>query len=149
MAAQRKCILVLLDGLADRAQASLGGLTPLQAAATHPETAGSARLERSKGSSGVLVLSGGALAASFTDSDPMYPGLPLMEPLPWEGAASDPAALHSCRLLKSYLAWAHHQLAAHPLNADDSDPVNAVITQRAGRQPNLTTLERRWGTRLR
>ncbi|MBU1155553.1 MAG: phosphoglycerate mutase, partial [Proteobacteria bacterium] len=34
MTALRKCILVLLDGLADRAQASLGGLTPLQAAST-------------------------------------------------------------------------------------------------------------------
>lgn len=30
----RKCLLFLLDGLADRAQAALGGLTPLQAAAT-------------------------------------------------------------------------------------------------------------------
>ncbi len=33
-AGQRKCILLLLDGLADRAQASLNGLTPLQAAHT-------------------------------------------------------------------------------------------------------------------
>lgn len=30
----RKCLLLLLDGLADRAQDALGGLTPLQAAAT-------------------------------------------------------------------------------------------------------------------
>lgn len=245
MAVHRKCILVLLDGLADRAQASLGGLTPLQAAATPtldrlaaqgacghfhalapgqalsseaahffmmgyapqefpgrgylealgeemafapedilllahmarcrrdggrlvllekkpplPEECaqeffkavhhysgphGSARLERSRGSSGVLVLSGGALAASITDSDPMYPGLPLMEPLPWEGAEGDPAALNSCRLLKAYLAWAHRRLAAHPLNANASEPVNAVITQRAGRTPHLSTLEQRWG----
>ncbi len=245
MAARRKCILILLDGLADRAQTSLGGLTPLQAAATPnldrlaaqgccghfhalapgqalsseaahffmmgcapaefpgrgflealgeelafgPEDIlllshlarcrregsrlvllekkpplpgedareffravqsyqgphGAARLERTKGSSGVLILSGGALAASITDSDPMYPGLPLMEPLPLEGAQSDPAALNTCRLLKDYLAWAHLRLAAHPLNAGAAQPVNAIITQRAGRQPQLPTLEERWG----
>ncbi|MCF8040531.1 MAG: alkaline phosphatase family protein [Desulfarculaceae bacterium] len=245
MADRRKCILILLDGLADRSQASLGGQTPLQAAATpnldrlaaqgacghfhalapgqalsseaahffmmgyapeefpgrgylealgeelafgpddilllahlarclpqdgrlvlrekkpplpeedareffsavhsHDGPEGTAHLERTKGSSGVLILSGGALAASITDSDPMYPGLPLMEPLPWEGAESDPAALCSCRLLKSYLTWAHRRLAAHPRNAKASEPVNAVITQRAGRAPHLSTLEDRWG----
>ena len=247
MTALRKCILVLLDGLADRAQASLGGLTPLQAAATpnldrlagegacgyfhalapgqalsseaahffmmgytpeefpgrgyleavgaeldfgqndilllahlarcrpqdgrlvlrekKPSLAeneveelfravysyegpeGTARLERTKGSSGVLILSGGALAASITDSDPMYPGLPLMEPLPWEGSESDPAALCSCALLMAYLRWAYARLAAHPLNAEATAPVNAVISQRAGRTPRLSTLEQRWGLR--
>ncbi|MBU4276924.1 MAG: phosphoglycerate mutase [Proteobacteria bacterium] len=245
MTALRKCILVLLDGLADRAQASLGGLTPLQAASTPnldrlasegacghfhalspgqalsseaahffmmgyapeefpgrgylealgeelafgpddilllahlarclpqdgrlvlrekkpplPEEEakeffravhsyhgpeGSARLERTKGSSGVLILSGGALTASITDSDPMYPGLPLMEPLPWEGAESDPAALRSCALLRAYLGWAHARLDAHPINAGAAAPVNAVITQRAGRTPRISTLQERWG----
>ena len=247
MTALRKCILVLLDGLADRAQASLGGLTPLQAAATPnldrlagegacghfhalapgqalsseaahffmmgyppeefpgrgylealgeklafgqddilllahlarcrpqdgrlvlrekkpplPENEakeffqavgsykgpeGAARLERTKGSSGVLILSGGALTASITDSDPMHPGLPLMEPLPWEGAEGHPAALRSCALLKAYLRWAHARLAEHPLNAGAAAPVNAVISQRAGRTPSLSSLKQRWGLR--
>jgi 2,3-bisphosphoglycerate-independent phosphoglycerate mutase len=34
MSAARKCLLILLDGLADRAQEALGGRTPLMAAAT-------------------------------------------------------------------------------------------------------------------
>ncbi|WP_338605960.1 alkaline phosphatase family protein [Desulfoferula mesophila] len=248
MSLERKCILVLLDGLADRAQPSLRGRTPLEAAETpnldslaaegacgyfhalspgqalsseaahffmmgySPEEfpgrgylealgeelefgpedilllahlararregdrlvlaekkprlpeeeakeffslvrayqgpRGAARLEHTKGSSGVLILSGGALAASITDSDPMYPGLPLMEPLPWEGAESDPAALNTCALLADYLAWAHRRLAVHPLNTEAARPVNAVITQRAGRAPRgLSTIAQRWGLR--
>jgi 2,3-bisphosphoglycerate-independent phosphoglycerate mutase len=78
----------------------------------------------------------------------MYPGLPLMEPLPWEGAESDPAALNTCALLADYLAWAHRRLAAHPLNTKAAGPVNAVITQRAGRAPRgLSTIAQRWGLR--
>ncbi|MCF8033072.1 MAG: alkaline phosphatase family protein [Desulfarculaceae bacterium] len=248
MKSSRRCVLVLLDGLADRAQNALGGLTPLQAAATpaldrlasqgacghfhalspgqalsseaahffmmgyspaefpgrgylealgegvevgpgqvallthlarcrhqgdelvlqekkpplpdelaagliaavqqYDSELGWARFQRTKGSSGVLVLGGPALSPRITDSDPMYPGLPLMEPLPWAEARGDPAALAACALLKAYLAWAHTVLAGHAANTGAADPVNAVITQRAGQGGGLPTLADRWGLRV-
>ena len=246
----RRCLLILLDGLADRAQADLGGQTPLQAARTPhldrlaregacghfhalspgqalsseaahffmmgyspdefpgrgylealgeevevgpnevallahlarcrrqgdqlvlaekkpplPEDQaircfdavqsfdsplGRARFHRAKGSSGVLVLSGPGLSPCITDSDPMYPGLPLMEPLPWAEASRDASALVSCRLLKAYLAWAHARLSQlnGPADPEGEAPVNAVITQRAGQAKPLPTLAQRWGLRV-
>jgi len=244
----RRCLLILLDGLADRSQAALGGQTPLQAARTPvldrlasqgacgyfhalspgralsseaahffmmgyspaefpgrgylealgegmalepgevallahlarcrrqgdelvllekkpplPETEaaelfaaveffdcefGRARFQRTKGSSGVLVLGGSELSCRITDSDPMFPGLPLMEPLPWAGAEGDANALAACRLLKSYLAWAHATLAGRAGDASPQGPVNAVITQRAGQARALPSLAQRWGVKV-
>ena len=109
---------------------------------------GRARLVRGKGSSGVLVLGGPKLSPCFTDSDPMYPGLPLMEPLPWAGAEDDPAVLAACGLLRAYLAWAHAVLAGRASAAPAQEPVNAVITQRAGQAKALPTLAQRWGLRV-
>ncbi len=108
---------------------------------------GWARFQRAKGSSGVLVLGGAELSCRITDSDPMYPGLPLMEPLPWIEAKGDEPALAACRLLKAYLAWAHATLAGQA-DASEREPVNAVITQRAGQARDLPSLAQRWGLQV-
>jgi 2,3-bisphosphoglycerate-independent phosphoglycerate mutase len=247
-----KCILVLLDGLADRSHESLGGRTPLQAAQTpnldrlaqkgacgyfhalSPGTAlpseaahffmmgyppeqfpgrgylealgfdltvepgqvaclahlamckpesgrlvlqerkpaldqglaeelfaavrdykgsqGSARLVRTKGSSGVLILGGAGLSRCITDSDPLIPGHPLLKPLPWAGQKEDLKTRRTASLLASYLVHAHQALAQHPLNLSRGEqglaPVNGVITQRAGQATNLEPVGLRWGLKV-
>jgi 2,3-bisphosphoglycerate-independent phosphoglycerate mutase len=247
-----KCILILLDGLADRSHASLGWRTPLQAAATpnldrlakegacgyfHALTPGAAlpseaahfflmgyglqefpgrgylealgfgvdlepgdvaflahlamfrpqggqlvleerkpkldedlaaelfaaagefhnpqglaRLSRTKGSSGVLILRGPGLSRQITDSDPLVVGQPMLKPLPWASWEEDLNTRRTAGLLSAYLIHAHQTLAQHPLNLSRAErglaPVNAVVTQRAGQASNVEPVGLRWGLKV-
>lgn len=125
----------------------------LAAAAEWQGLGGEARLSQTKGSSGILVLSHPeGLSPRVTDSDPLEPGGPVLEPLAWAEAAGEGAAARTCRLLAAYLAHAHGVLAAHPINRERAKaglaPVNAIVTQRAGAPRELPGLERRWGLRV-
>lgn len=248
----RKCILVLLDGLADRSHESLGWRTPLQAAATpnldrlaregacgyfhalspgvalpseaahfflmgygqeqfpgrgylealgfdlkiepgeivclahmamfKPESGrlvlqerkpkldqglaeelfaavgnykgpqGSARLIRTKGTSGVLILQGAGLSRCITDSDPLIPGQPLLKPLPWAGQEEDLKTRRTASLLTAYLIHAHQILARHPLNLSRVEQglasVNGIVTQRAGQATDLEPVGLCWGLKV-
>lgn len=113
---------------------------------------GAARLIRTKGSSGVLVLQGAGLSRFVTDSDPLIPGQPLLKPLPWADYGEDLKARRTASLLTAYLVNAHQILARHPLNLSraqhDLAPVNGVITQRAGQVTDLEPVELRWGLKV-
>jgi 2,3-bisphosphoglycerate-independent phosphoglycerate mutase len=113
---------------------------------------GSARLVRTKGSSGVLILQGAGLSRFITDSDPLLPGQPLLKPLPWAGKEEDLKTRRTASLLISYLVQAHQTLAQHPRNLKRAEqglaPVNGVITQRAGQATDLEPVSLRWGLKV-
>ncbi len=102
-----------------------------------------------EGVEGILVIRGSA-SEKITDSNPIYEGRPLMEvrPLHDIGAARS-AAEKTAQALNSYLVWCHRTLAKHPVNVDRVRkglyPVNALGTQRAGRQREVQPFMEKWG----
>ncbi len=112
---------------------------------------GRATFHRARGSSGVLVLSGD-VAPFISDSDPMLPGRPLLEPRPWEERAAHAPSQNAAALLTAYLRHAHRVLAGHPLNharhAISLPVVNGVLTQRAGQRTAVPPLLEAWGLRV-
>lgn len=104
------------------------------------------RLHRDKGLFGVLTMEG-AVSPEVTDTNPMVDGLYLPEPEPMAGA--DRRAATTARVLKAYLLFAHRALSAHPVNAArqaaGKTPINALVTQRAGRMRPLPPFSQRFG----
>ncbi len=137
-----------------RPRLEAGQARELMAAAGYWRGAGgAARLVQTKGGSGILVLSHPqGLSPRVTDSDPLEPGGPVLQPLPWAEAAGEAAAARTCGLLAGYLEFAHRALASHPVNRARAEsglaPVNAVVTQRAGAPRQLPSLEQRWGLKV-
>ena len=123
----------------------------MEAVAGYEGPLGRARLHFTKGSGGILILSGD-IAPQVTDTDPMLAGQPVLEPLPWEECREHPPAQACAQLLRAYVIWAHRELAAHPINqereAAGQGSVNAVLTQRAGQFKDLDPLELRWGLKV-
>jgi len=111
-----------------------------------------ARLQRTKGSSGVLILRGAGLSRHVTDSDPLIIGQPLLKPLPWAGQEEDLSTRRTASLLSAYLVHAHQILDQHPLNLARFEQglaqVNGVVTQRAGQATNVEPVGLRWGLRV-
>ena len=102
------------------------------------------------GGDGILYVEGGA-SFQVTDTDPLGLDLPVLRALP-RAEAPDPApAARTADALNAYLAWAHAQLASHPLThrraRDGSLPVNFLITKWAGPKPSFEPFARRWGMR--
>lgn len=106
------------------------------------------RMERCKGLFGVIVISGGA-DPSVTDSNPMVDGRAISEILPVRGAP--PAAERTAAALKAYLVHIHKTLHSHPVNAARREkglfPINAAVTQRAGRLKTVAPFGERFGLR--
>lgn len=106
------------------------------------------RLHPDKGLFGVLTLDGD-VSPEVTDTNPMVDGLFVPEPEPMAGA--DAAAAHTARALRAYLLHAWRVLGDHPVNrarrAAGLTPVNALVTQRAGRRRDLPPFVERFGLR--
>lgn len=101
-----------------------------------------------KGIEGILILRGN-VSAHITDSNPIYEGRPLMEVTPLEGKEKDESAVHTARVLNSYLRWCYHILSEHPVNRERCQkglsPINVVGTQRAGRKTHIAPFREKWG----
>lgn len=101
---------------------------------------------RTRGLDGVVVMEG-RVSPRITDSDPVAPGMPLIEVEPWLDA--DESAAKSAEALKAYLVWCHRRLAAHPVNRQRGErgapPINGLVTQRAGRWRPVESFADRWG----
>lgn len=100
---------------------------------------------------GVVIISptGGAqgdrtyLSPLITDSDPMRKGAELAAVMPLAPTAppgrprDEKSAARTAAALRRYLIWAHQALGGHPQNktrrAAGKPPLNALVTQRAGR----------------
>ncbi len=106
------------------------------------------RLHRDKGLFGVLTMSGD-VSPEVTDTNPMVDGLFLPEPEPM--AAAGRAAARTARALKAYLLYARRVLRGHPVNAAREKaglaPINALVTQRAGRKKPMPSFRERFGLR--
>jgi len=107
------------------------------------------RFVRTKGLRGILLI-GERASPHLTDSNPLYPGRPLLEVRPLEGK-EDGDTLRTCRVLNAYLREAFFRLSSHPLNLERLRlgllPLNALATQRPGRRRDLQPFPQRWGLR--
>ncbi len=64
---------------------------------------------------GIVTLRG-EVAPFFTDTDPVIEGMPLIEPLPFEGCEQNAAVCNSVAALKRYLLHIYGSLKQHPVN---------------------------------
>ena len=108
------------------------------------------RLIPSKGIDGFLILSG-AVTDQITDSDPIYEGRPLMEIMPTMHKNLSTLAGKTADILNKYLIWSYQRLSGHQINRDrmsrNLPPVNALVSQRAGKKKQLTPFKDKWGLR--
>jgi len=106
------------------------------------------RMERVKGLFGVIIIEGAA-DPSVTDSNPMVDGRAISEIVPF--ASAPPAAERTAQALTAYLSHIHKTLHAHPMNLNRRknglSPINAAVTQRAGRLKKVPPFQERFGMR--
>ena len=107
-------------------------------------------LIHSKGIDGFLLLRGN-VSDQITDSDPIYEGKSVMEVLPISQKKIANSARKTASTLNQYLIWCHRALTGHGINESRKGsnllPVNALVTQRAGKKKTLTSFKERWGLR--
>ena len=108
------------------------------------------QLIHSKKIDGFLILKGD-VSADITDSDPIYEGKPVIEVMPIIQKVMTGASEKTTAALNRYLIWSYKRLSAHPINMDRTAggllPINALVTQRAGKKRELTPFIRKWGLR--
>lgn len=107
-------------------------------------------LIHSKGIDGFLRLRGN-VSEQITDSDPIYEGKSVMEVLPISQKRIVNSARKTASALNQYIAWCHRALDGHAINeirkGSNLPPVNALVTQRAGKKKTLTPFKEKWGMR--
>lgn len=99
---------------------------------------------------GFLILSGNVTAA-ISDSDPIYEGRPVMEITPLIQKRITLSSRKTAAALNKYIVWCYETLSAHQMNryriSHNLPPVNAIVTQRAGKKRQLTPFIEKWGLR--
>jgi 2,3-bisphosphoglycerate-independent phosphoglycerate mutase len=108
-------------------------------------------LIHSKGIDGFLLLRGN-VSDQITDSDPIYEGKSVMEVLPIsQKKIADHSSRKTALALNQYLIWCYRNLSGHHINESRARsnllPVNALVTQRAGKKKTLTCFKEKWGLR--
>jgi 2,3-bisphosphoglycerate-independent phosphoglycerate mutase len=103
----------------------------------------------SHGIDGFLIMRG-EVNEKMTDSDPIYEGRPMAEILPTEQKLSA-SSKKTAEVLNRYLRRCYEKLSNHLINRDrisrNLPPVNALVTQRAGKYRPLTPFSEKWGLR--
>jgi 2,3-bisphosphoglycerate-independent phosphoglycerate mutase len=106
------------------------------------------RLHQTKGLFGVLTLQG-QVSPLITDSNPMQDMAFATDVMPILEGQNDPGAIRCAEALKAFLGWAYHRLSASKPNSDRKRaglaPINALVTQRAGRMAEVEPFSRRTG----
>lgn len=107
-------------------------------------------LFHSKKIHGFLLLRGN-VSQLITDSDPIYEDEFLMKVLSVNKNRAAQVSKKTASALNSYLRWCYQTLSVHNINQQRLSanllPVNALVTQRAGRKKKLVPFEERWGLR--
>ncbi len=89
---------------------------------------------------GILALNG-ARSAEITDSDPMFPHHPWMQPLPLVDAKDPEQAARTATALFSYLRWSREALQTHVVNErrrrEGRLVLDVVTTKWPGQVPNV------------
>jgi 2,3-bisphosphoglycerate-independent phosphoglycerate mutase len=108
------------------------------------------RFIHTKGLRGILVLRG-KTAPFITDTDPFIHGFKVVDLKPWSDYKNDTAVQNTVQALKTYLLKIYHTLKKHPLNdvrlQRGLDPINGMVTQRAGRLKPVVSFRERYGMR--
>ena len=108
------------------------------------------RLITSNGIDGFTILEG-AVSDKITDSDPIYEGKPVLEVVPKLQKNISLSSRKTADAVNKYLIWCHQKLSEHPVNRNriscNLQPVNALVTQRAGKHNQLTSFNEKWGLR--
>ena len=104
----------------------------------------------SQGIDGFLILNG-EVSEHIIDSDPIYEGRAVIEIWPAKLEKILPPAKRTASILNKYLIWCYKRLSDHQINreriAKNLAPVNALVTQRAGKREKLTPFTEKWGLR--
>jgi 2,3-bisphosphoglycerate-independent phosphoglycerate mutase len=107
-------------------------------------------LEPSKNIDGFLILTGN-VSDKITDSDPIYEGKAVIEIVPTLQKKVSASSRKTASALNQYLIWCYQKLSDHQINreriAKNLSPVNALVTQRAGKRKKLITFRDKWGLR--
>lgn len=105
----------------------------------------------SHGIDGFLLVKGSA-TDKITDSDPIYEGRAIAEIMPTELQPS-PSSIKTSAVLNEYLLRSYERLSDHPINrkriSEKLPPVNAIVTQRAGKYRQLIPFSDKWGLKGR
>lgn len=106
------------------------------------------RLVPSRGIDGLLILSG-SVTDKITDSDPIYEGRPVMEIMPTIQKRMSASSGKTASVLNKYLIHSYQTLSGHRINRDrisrNLPPVNALVSQRAGKKRQLPSFRDKWG----
>lgn len=101
-----------------------------------------------RGLHGVITMKG-PVSPYFTDTDPMIPDQPLIAPQSLAACPSDSAARNAAEALSAYLRQVYLRLKDHPLNVrrakEGREPINALVTQRAGRLVEAEPFSTKYG----
>lgn len=96
---------------------------------------------------GFLILRGN-VSELITDSDPIYEGRALIKVLPIN---NDQVSKKTAFSLNKYLTWCYEILSKHYVNqkriATNNLPINALVTQRAGKRKKIMPFKEKWGLR--
>ena len=146
---RRNKTLWLDDGKPDVAVKSLAALNACISSFEGDDVAVS--FHPTGGIRGILRLRG-EVSPLVTDSDPITDGRPLSAVLPWQNCGEEAAAARkTARVLRDYLLWAYERLSAHEVNQTRKKkrqaPVNALVSQRAGRLKKPLCFRRKYGLR--
>lgn len=145
---QENDCLVLVKG---KPKASLDEIKLLiEAAGEYSHNGVNIRFVHTHGLRGILII-GGDVAPFITDTDPITEGLPVIELKPWADFKNNTAVQNTTRVLKTYLQKIYHTLKKHPLNharlRKKLEPINGMVTQRAGQLKTVTPFSHRFGLR--
>jgi 2,3-bisphosphoglycerate-independent phosphoglycerate mutase len=132
-------------------EASLGEVKLLiEAAGEYSQDGVNIRFVHTQGLRGILVFRGKA-APFITDTDPITDGFNMIDLRPWSDYKNDTAVQNTVRVLKSYLQKIYYTLKKHPLNdvrlKKGLEPINGMVTQRAGRLKTVSSFKERFGLR--
>jgi 2,3-bisphosphoglycerate-independent phosphoglycerate mutase len=107
-------------------------------------------LRPSRGIDGFLILKG-SVTDKITDSDPIYESRPVMEIMPTLQKRISASSRKTASALNKYLIHCYQTLSNHQINRDrisrNLPPVNALVSQRAGKKRQLTPFRDKWGLR--
>ena len=105
-------------------------------------------LYHSRGIFGFLLLRGN-VSERITDSDPIYEGRAVISVYPINQKKITKASQKTAVAMNEYLKWCYRRLSDHPMNKQRSAanllPINALVTQRAGRKKILMPFREKWG----
>lgn len=99
---------------------------------------------------GFLIMEG-PVSHEITDSDPIYEGKPLQRVMPIMAGGFSPHSERTATAVNEYLTWCYRTLSDHPVNkkrtTEGMPPLNAIVTQRAGRMRKLPSFREMYGLR--